>query len=104
MASISDGEKMITRTFLLLLALLSGLSVAQARDIVAADQDVAGWSAADTQNDIAAADFVRVAVVFARNAAHRIDRLLPELSRNFVASRFVISPFDPLSRSDRLLV
>jgi hypothetical protein len=97
-------KQMITRTFLLLLALLSGLSFAQARDSAPAEQDVAGWSAVNFQNDLVAADQGRAFVAFAPRAAQRIDRFLPELPMVFAWATVVVLSMDPLSLSDRLLL
>ncbi len=101
---IGIQKKMITRTFLLLLALLSGLSVAQARDIVPAEQDVAGWSAVDVQREYASADYGPVAVLFTSNETQRIDYFLPEIGSSFTIDDALIAPSDPLSRADRLLI
>lgn len=95
---------MITRAFLLLLALLTGLTAAQAGDVARVEQGVAGWSAPNAESPCEATASVQSDDFFTGHAALRIDQLQYEPSAIVDYRAVFIMPTDPVSKSDRLLL
>ena len=95
---------MITRAFLLLLAMLTGLTAAQAGEVAQVDHGVAGWSASNADIAPVEAPLAHSVTVFGIQPMRHIVRVQAEPRQVFVLSFAAPVTPETVSKSDRLRI